>query len=59
MNVTIQKSGTTYKDKRAAYYPPLREQLDLLYKDIQAGTLTSSGGFATLITKVKNKFPKE
>lgn len=58
MNIDIEKTGTNYKQKREAYYPPLREQLDALYKDIEAGTLTSSGAFATVIRKVKNKFPK-
>ena len=58
MNIDIEKTGTTYKQKREAYYPPLREQLDALYKDIEAGTLTTSGAFATVIKKVKDKFPK-
>jgi len=59
MNIDIEKTGTTHKEKRQAYYPPLREQLDALYKDIEAGTLTSSGAFATVIRKVKEKYPKE
>ena len=39
-------------------YPAIGEQLDLLYKDIVAGTVTASGNFATRIKKTKDKYPK-
>ena len=39
-------------------YLPIGEQLDLLYKDIVAGTLTTSGGFASAIKATKDKYPK-
>ncbi len=39
-------------------YPSVGDQLDLLYKDIIAGTLTSSGNFATAIKTIKDKYPK-
>ena len=39
-------------------YPSIGDQLDLLYKDIVAGTVTSSGGFATRIKATKDKYPK-
>lgn len=39
-------------------YLPIGDQLDLLYKDIVAGTLTTSGGFATAIKATKDKYPK-
>ena len=39
-------------------YPSIGDQLDNLYKDILAGTLTSSGTFAKAIEAVKNKYPK-
>jgi len=58
MNIDIEKSGTDYKDKRRAYYPPMREQLDALYKDIVAGTVNTDGNFASLIKSVKDKYPK-
>jgi hypothetical protein len=32
--------------------------LDHLYKDIVAGTVTTSGAFATAIKAVKDKYPK-
>ena len=39
-------------------YPSIGDQLDNLYKDIIAGTLTSSGAFATAIKATKDKYPK-
>jgi hypothetical protein len=39
-------------------YPSIGDQLDNLYKDILAGTLTSSGSFAKAIEAVKAKYPK-
>ena len=47
-----------YQWKRANEYPQLKEQLDSLYKDIVAGTVTTSGAFATAIKAVKDKYPK-
>jgi hypothetical protein len=47
-----------YQWKRANEYPQLKEQLDSLYKDIVAGTITTSGAFATAIKAVKDKYPK-
>ena len=54
------------KDRVGAYpgasqdtiYPTIGDQLDLLYKDIVAGTVTASGGFATAIKATKDKYPK-
>ena len=39
-------------------YPSIGDQLDNLYKDILAGTLTSSGAFASAIKATKDKYPK-
>ena len=39
-------------------YPSIGDQLDSLYKDIVAGTLTTSGAFATAIKATKDKYPK-
>ena len=43
---------------RSKAYPDLKEQLDSLYKDIVAGTVTTSGAFATAIKAVKDAHPK-
>lgn len=45
-------------EPRQRAYPDLEEQLDSLYKDIVAGTVTTSGAFATAIKAVKDKYPK-
>ena len=54
-----------YKSKRTGadgttdtIYPTIGDQLDSLYKDIVAGTVTSSGAFATAIKATKDKYPK-
>ena len=39
-------------------YPPLGEQFDLLFKDIAAGTLTTSGNLYTALKATKDKYPK-
>ena len=39
MNVNLELAGTSYKDKRAGYYPSIQEQLDLLWHDIDDGKL--------------------
>ena len=39
-------------------YPSIGDQLDNLYKDILAGTVTTSGAFATAIKATKDKYPK-
>ena len=39
-------------------YPTIGDSLDNLYKDIVAGTVTTSGAFATAIKATKDKYPK-
>ena len=60
-------AAVKYKSDRQGYpitgtgdtvYLPIGEQLDLLYKDIVAGTVTTSGGFASAIKATKDKYPK-
>ena len=51
------------EDKKTQYqrdrkYPDLGEQFDLLFKDINEGTLDKTGGFYTAIKAVKDKHPK-
>jgi len=50
--------GGDFPEEADTPYPEIGEQLDLLYKDIVAGTLTASGGFATRIKTTKDKYPK-
>ena len=44
--------------QRDRKYPNLGEQFDLLFKDINEGTLDKTGGFYTAIKAVKDKHPK-
>ena len=53
------KSDRTGADEGSdTIYLSIGDQLDLLYKDIVAGTLTASGQFATAIKATKDKYPK-
>ena len=44
---------------RAREYPKLKEQLDLLYKDLVAGKVDATGEWAKKIKKVKDDNPKD
>ena len=57
-DIKLKIAETEYKRKRVSEYPSIGDQLDNLYKDILAGTLTSSGTFAKAIEAVKAKYPK-
>ena len=48
---------STIVSKKNAYLS-IGDQLDLLYKDIIAGTLDANGGFAKAIKEVKDNYPK-
>tara|TARA_Y100001951_G_C11244075_1_gene242312 strand:+ start:699 stop:1001 length:303 start_codon:yes stop_codon:yes gene_type:complete len=54
----IELDKLNYRYDREDDYPLIADQLDLLYKDITAGTVTESGGFATRIKATKDKYPK-
>lgn len=60
MNINLSK-GDTPAQKRAKYYTMLREQLDLLYHDIDSGKFgdtAKTGQFYLSRKAVKDKFPK-
>ena len=58
-NATLyQRQRTGEAGTTDTIYPSIGDQLDNLYKDILAGTLTSSGTFAKAIEAVKAKYPK-
>jgi len=50
--------GASPESSQDTVYPAIGDQLDLLYKDIVAGTVTTSGGFASAIKATKDKYPK-
>ena len=46
------------RKKRRVEYPSIKEQLDLLYKDLVAGKVDATGEWAKTIKKVKADNPK-
>tara|TARA_R100000278_G_C5348562_1_gene120946 strand:- start:117 stop:449 length:333 start_codon:yes stop_codon:yes gene_type:complete len=63
--IDAEAAATLYQRQRTGasgttdtIYPSIGDQLDNLYKDILAGTLTSSGAFASAIKATKDKYPK-
>ena len=48
----------SYKSKRKAEYPSIEDQLDMLYKDLVAGKVDSTGEWAKFIKKIKDDNPK-
>ena len=50
--------NNSYKSQRRAAYDSVVNQLDMLYKDIVAGKLDTTGTWATHIKNVKDSNPK-
>ena len=60
MNINLTKTGATASTKRAQYYALIREQLGLLYHDIDSGKFgdtAKTGGFYLGRKAVKDKYP--
>lgn len=53
-NPPVKAQVLNYKEQRAAEYPPMADQLDMLYHDKVNGTNT----WQEAITAVKDKIPK-
>ena len=53
-----QRQRTGQAGTTDTIYPSIGDQLDNLYKDIVAGTVTTSGAFATAIKATKDKYPE-
>ena len=60
--VNAEAAAVKYKTDRttdgSTTYASIGDQLDMLYKDIVAGTVTTSGTWATHIKAVKDANPK-
>ena len=54
----FQRQRTGEAGTTDTIYPTIGDQLDNLYKDNVAGTVTTSGAFATAIKATKDKYPK-
>ena len=60
MNINLTKSGSTTDSKRGLYYSLLKEQLDLLYHDIDGGKFgadAKTSNFYLGRKAVKDKYP--
>ena len=51
-------ANNAYKGSRAAEYPALSDQLDMLWHAIDSGTLDKTSDFYTKLKAVKTKYPK-
>ena len=62
ITLDAEAAAVKYKTDRttdgSTKYADLGDQLDMLYKDIVAGTLTTSGTWATHVKAVKDANPK-
>ena len=57
----VENSSYEYSEaieNRKLKYPSVEQQLDLLFKDIQNGTLDTTGEFYTTLNTVKTDNPK-
>jgi hypothetical protein len=60
MNINLTKTGADKNSKRGLYYTLLKEQLDLLYHDIDNGKFgadAKTGTFYLARKAVKDKYP--
>ena len=51
--------NNAYQRSRAVEYPEIKEQLDLLYKDMLADKGDKTGTWFAAVKSVKDKYPKE
>ena len=56
--ILYQKQRTGEAGTTDTIYPTIGDQLDMLYKDMLAGKLDTTGTWATAIKSTKNKYPK-
>lgn len=50
----LQRYESSYQDKRVSQYPPIEQQLDMIYWD----TLNGTSNWVDLITEIKSNNPK-
>jgi len=56
--ILYQKQRTGEAGTTDTIYPTIGNQLDMLYKDMLAGKLDTTGTWATAIKATKDKYPK-
>jgi hypothetical protein len=57
-SILYDEAQNGYKTDRQLAYPPLAEQFDKLWHDINNGTLDNTGVFFTALKEVKDNNPK-
>lgn len=56
---TAKIESEQYRVNRKSEYPCIRDQLDLLWKDMENGTIPGKGAeWHSTIKKIKDKYPK-
>jgi hypothetical protein len=53
------EQAKTYSDHRASSYPPISDQLDMLWHAMDTGILPKVDSFYSINKSVKDKYPKE
>ena len=56
---TLYQQSIAYKQLRAIKYPPLTDQLDMLWHAMESGEIPKANEFYTAIEAVKTQYPKE
>lgn len=59
VKVQVVVKHESYSKKRADAYPDVREQLDMLFHDMQSGNIPVATTFFNAIQEIKHKYPKE
>lgn len=54
----IDAPAPLYDQQRNWEYPPIHDQLDKLWHDIENGTLDTTGEFYSAIKQIKDMYPK-
>jgi hypothetical protein len=56
--IRLQIERNQYQGQRYYAYPPVKDQLDMLWHAIDTGTLDKSSSFYTSLKAVKDAYPK-
>lgn len=57
MKIEVKNPITCYRDKRRAAYPPIGEQLDMLWHAMDEGVLPVAEPWYSVIKAVKRRYP--
>jgi hypothetical protein len=54
----VEYDAREYQRQREPNYPPIKDQLDMLWHAIDSGTLDKSSDFYTALKSIKAQYPK-